>query len=308
MKEIIYLDTNQMNSMLAQLDEGIINSFSMEQSNQEAETEGQQSTRGKSAGIQGGASVGTGLFPGGGLNLKASLGNNGNESTSESRTILEGQKDVLNKAFHDHSLEVLTSKLIENQLLSDERDLVEGKLYLGESSYRFYDFDLLKNAIDHEFMKKITIGQSGVKYKEVERLLTKNNPNARERELLKKYKPQLETIKIFEQLNMVSEFAATLLDGLTILKAGNYIGLLKKEYLRESTEALSFRTTKNRKIKFLVRVIGVKKVVITDFNMPILQENDLDAIPNMMLDIILGSFSIIKENDLIVAPIAIYYE
>ena len=35
MKEIIYLDTEIMNSMLAQLDEGIVNSFSLEQSNQE---------------------------------------------------------------------------------------------------------------------------------------------------------------------------------------------------------------------------------------------------------------------------------
>ena len=103
MKEIIYLDTEIMNSMIAQLDEGIVNSFTLEEANQESKTEGQQTVRGKNAGLRGSVNASTGLLPGGGLKLDASLGNNGNESTNESRTILEGQKDILNKAFHDHA-------------------------------------------------------------------------------------------------------------------------------------------------------------------------------------------------------------
>lgn len=318
MKEIIYLDTDLMNSMLAQLDEGLINSFSLEQSNQKSESAGQQSVRGKSAGLKGQVEASTGFFPGGGLRLNASIGNNGTESTNESTTILEGQKDVLNKAFHDHALEVLTRKLNEKNLLCKGDQLNEGDLYLEESRYRFYDFALLKKAIDPDTMKEILLfdaNQLGISYETAKKIIDKPKPNAREREMMETayrvvsmHKQIQPIIDLFKQMNTFSNLASNLLEDLSVIKASDKIGLLKKKYLRESPEALSFRTDNSRKVKLLMRVIGKKERVYTDGDMPNFKENDLDIIPNLLLDIILGSFSILKEGDLIVTPIAIYYE
>lgn len=318
MKEIIYLDTDLMNSMLAQLDKGLITGFVLEQNMHESETEGQQSNRGKKANLGGQLTAGTGLLNLGKGSLNGSMELNGSESENYSKTILEGQKDILNKAFHDYALELLTQKLIEENLITEGEPFKEGDLYLGESTYRFYDFELLKKAINHEKMEEIILSElnkSGIKYEEAKKLIKKQKPNARERELMPiarmvvdAYKEAEPIIEIFKQLNTLSTFASNLLDGLTIIKTDNKIGLLKKKYLRESSEALSFRTDKSRKIKFLVRIIGKKEEVINGYNMPEINENDLDFIPNMMLDIILGSFKIIEKGDLIVTPISIYYE
>lgn len=318
MKEIIYLDTNLMNSMLAQLDEGLIKSFSLEQSDQETEGEVSQSERGKKAGLSAGITADTGIFPGGSAKLRATLGGSGNESESFSRTILEGQKDILNKAFHDYALDLLTEKLSENELLVEDGNLEEGDLHLGESTYRFYDFDLIKRSTDPILMEKFMLIEAnglGISLKKAKAIIANRNPSAqdrRQKEDAQKVLDAHETVKpiieTFDNMNNLSEYASKLLDNLIIIKPNNKIGLMKKEYLRESVESLTFRTDKSRKVKYLVRVIGRKEFIHDGVNGPSFESNDLDTIPNMMLDVILGSFNIIEKGDLLVTPIAIYYE
>lgn len=313
MKEIIYLDTDMMNSMLAQLDEGIVNSFSLEQSNQRSETAGSISTRGKKATIKGSLNFGV-------ASLVSTMGNEGGESANESQTILESQKDVLNKAFHDHALAVLENKLIEgDHIFHGENEMIkEGNIILDESGYRFYDFDLIKRSMDPNFLENIflsEIKETGMSLEEAHKLVKKGKLTAHEREklplaqsIVDDYNQAKPLIDLFKQMNMFSNFATNLLSDLTLIKTNNKIGLLKRRYLRESTEALSFRTDATRHVKCLARVIGKKEIVYNGDNLPELQENDLDLVPNMMLDIILGSFSIINKGDFIVTPIAIYYE
>jgi hypothetical protein len=319
MKEIIYLNTDLMNSMLAQIEEGLITGFSFEQNNQSSSTAGQQTARTKKSGINGHINVDTGILPGGGVRFGANLGNDGSESTNTSSTFLEGQKDILNKAFHDFALEVLIDKLqIKNLVEYDENALNEGDLYIGESTYKFYDFDLLKRSMDYSAMQEIMlIGTSGLglDYKEAKKIITKSNPTTKERELMQTAQEVVlahqsadNVVNFMKQLNTFGKFASNLLEGLTVIKTDNQVGLLKKEFLRESSEALTFRTDKSRKVKYLIRVIGKKELVFNGVNLPNIKENDLDMIPNMVLDIILGSFNIIEMGDLIVTPIAFYYE
>lgn len=312
-----------MNSMIAQLDKGITTNFTLEQNVQESETESQQSVRGRKAGVTAQAKAGTGALPGVEFSLGASLGNDGTEGRSESRTVLEGEKDILNKAFHDYALELLTDKLKDEELLKTGEYLQEGDLFLGESTFRYYDFDLIKRTMDFDTLKKIINMQEGVpdiSYEEAEKIISKkqNKKSLTAKEKLKEkdaevaflhYKTTEPIIKIFEQLNVFAGYASNMFKNLAIIKVGNKIGLLNKKFLRQSSEVLSFRPDTGRKVKFLVRVIGVKESVYSDSNMPVnFEESDIDLIPNMIFDIILGSFSIVKPKDLLVAPIAIYYE
>lgn len=319
MKEIIYLDTDIMNSMLAQLDEGLINSFVLESSEQEGVSETAATSLTKKAGLKAGGKLSTGLFPGGELSFGANIGNDNGETESTSKTMLEGQKDILNKAFHDYALEVLIQKLKENELLlGDPKQLEEGDLFFYESPYRFYDFDLLKSSLNIEAFKKMMlfeIQHIPLNYEEAKKLLDKKKPTPKDREkmddalkVVLTYDQVNPTIQVIEQLNTLSGFGSDLLKNLTLIKAGKYIGLLKKDYLRESTESLSFRTEKIRKANILFRVIGKKNKVNDGTNIGAFSETDIDIIPNMMLDIILGSFNIIKVGDVMITPIAIYYE
>lgn len=319
MKEIIYLDTDIMNSILAQLKEGLITGFSQEESSQSSETAGQQSIRGNKAGFTSNLRIGTGMLPGAELRIGGNYGGEGTEGENSSTTFLEGQKDILNKAFHDYALELLTHELKQNELLVENyEDLKEGSLYLGESSYRFYDFNLLKKSMDYNFMSEMMlhdVSHLDLSYEDSKKLIAKKNPTAADREKLEMAQQIIRVneqaqpiINILKQLNTFSTFASNLLEDLTVIKMGKNIGLLRNKNLRESIEALSFRTDKSRKVKYIMRVIGKKDVVFNGKNFSLIREQDLDIIPNMMLDILLGSFKIIEQGDLLVTPIAIYFE
>ncbi|MBY0222741.1 MULTISPECIES: DUF6414 family protein [Sporosarcina] len=319
MKEIIYLDTEIMNSLLAQLDEGLVHSFTLENSGEETESEEIQTTRGKESGITAGVKVSTGMLPGGEFSLGTNLGNSGEEANNYSKTILEGQKDILNKAFHDYSLDLLIKKLTENDLLTENGKLKESDLHLGESKYRFYDFNLIKKSLNADFLENMMLDdvkKTGMSYETAKKIVSKPyNPSQdqNKRTLAEKvYETHEQTqhvVNTISLLNKMSDFSSDLLDRLVVIKANDKIGLLKKDMLRESVESLTFRTDKNRNIRYLVRILGEKEIVYDGItNMPMLDGDSLDIIPTMMLDIILGNFNIIKKGDVLVTPIAIYYE
>ncbi|WP_079709962.1 DUF6414 family protein [Paraliobacillus ryukyuensis] len=319
MKEILYLNTELMNSLLAQLSRGLIKNFSQEQSNQETQTEGQQSTIGEKAGVSGQVRIGTGWFPGADFSLNGRINDEGTESNTESRSFLEGQKDILNKEFHDYALEILVEQLKEQELLSEsDENLKEGDFLLGESTFKFYDFELIGKSVNPKSFEEIALLQiydEEMTLKEANRIINKTKLNAQEREkkttaqkvhdIHQEIKP---IVSVMKGLDNLTSFTTDLLSDLKTIKVGDKIGLLKNEYLRESAESLSFRTDNSRKLKYLVSVIGEKKIVHDGFNIPKLSPNDVDKFPNMMLDVVLGSFNIIEKGDLLVTPIAIYYE
>jgi hypothetical protein len=317
MKEIIYLDTELMNSMLAQLDEGLINSFVLEHLNQEVETSGQQTTRGKGAGFSGNVSVGTGALPGGKLGFGANIGNTGNESTNESTSFLESEKDILNKAFHDYALEILISKLKQiNELTEEKSNLKQGDLLLVDSKYKFYDFELISKLMDTDKLAKIMMG--GITEEELEdsrKLLKKTTPKASEadkykraQEMIDTYEGNLPAIQGIKQMELVSKYFSNALGGLSLFKASNLLGLMKKEHLREYPEAISLRTDKSRKVKLFVRVIGKKQTEVNFTNLDDLEIDQLDTIPNIVFDGLLGTLRIFNIGDILVSPIAVYYE
>lgn len=317
MKEIIYLDTELMNSMLAQLDEGIINSFSLEQWDQKVETAGQQTSRGKNAGLNASLQSGTGAVPGFNFNFGATRGNTGNETIHESTSILDSQKDILNKAFHDYALEILIKKLKQSDRLAELPNIKEGDILLVKSPYKFYDFDLLQNLVNVDLLKKIFLIDIDEKeLEEAKKILKKSNRSQGELEkriwaqtIVNKESAAQASVKQFNQISLMSNYFANALRGLSIIKAENNLGILKKDFLRESPEALSLRPDKSRNVKILMRVIGKKEKVFNGILDP--QEmdiNNFDIIPNMIFDILLGSFQILKEGDILVTPIAIFYE
>ncbi|MBM7607538.1 hypothetical protein JOD29_000782 [Lysinibacillus composti] len=319
MKEIIYLDTEIMNSMLAQLDQGLVNNFSMESSNQETTGEATQSTRHSSGGLTAGVKVSSGFLPGGSFQLGGKSDAGGNESESYTTTFLEGQKDILNKAFHDHALNILISKLEDNELLIRGTNVNEGDLFLLDSQFKFYDFELMKKSLSADFFEKFMLfgisPENKMSIEEAKRITGKKNHNAQERQKLDEARKIVTAhqiispiINVFDQLNSLGHFASELLTDLSLIKADKNIGLLKKDCLRESAESLSFRTDNSRNAKMLLRVIGKKNNIFDGNSVMKFAENDIDMFPNIMLDIILGSFKILEKNDVLVTPIAIYYE
>ncbi|HDR8171982.1 TPA: hypothetical protein QC096_006186 [Bacillus thuringiensis] len=320
MKEIIYLDTDLMNSMLAQLEKGLITSYSAEQNSQENLTEGQQSRHGKKASINGSLQIGNSIFAKAGIG--SSVGTDGMEITQESRSFLEGEKDILNKAFHDYALDVLQEKLMAEKHLQPGPIFQEGDIHLGESTYRFYDFELIKKITNYKAMKEIMLFGSGGMVQDFDEALEICNKKRKKHQMTEleqmelaeaqrivaSYEQLRPMLKVIKQLETLSSYTHEAFGDLSIIKMGNKVGILKKSCLRESSEALSFRTDKSRSIKYLVRIIGVKETVYSGETSLLENPEDMHVIPNMIFDVVLGSFNIINAGDVLVTPIAIYYE
>lgn len=318
MKEIIYLDTDTMNSMLAQLDGGIIESFTWEENKQKTQTKGTASSASSKASLRGRLRISTGMLPGGEVGVDGTLGGSDDQGQNRSITVLDGQKDLLNKAFHDYALEVLFQDLEEHDLLKGKEDLKVGDILRDKLTFKFYDFNFLKSSADLESIEKLMLHEiEGISLtlKKSQEIVGKSKPTAKERQqledaekVIQAHENMREIKEIMKLLNIVSTLGDNLLKNLAIIKAGNYIGLIEKSKLRESSEALSFRTDISRKADFLFQVIGEKKSIASETSMPVFSESDLDRIPNMMLDIVLGSFDILKKGDILIKPIAVFYE
>ena len=138
-----------------------------------------------------------------------------------------------------------------------------------------------------------------------------NKESAIKNEALIYHKKVVEREEITRIMKMLETYSSTtnqLFKDLTFVKTNNLVGLLKKKFLRESTESLSFRGENTRKAKFLGRVIGIKDYIFdgsdTDFDF---SPNEINKIPNILLDVLLGSFGILKLNDILISPISVYY-
>lgn len=323
MKEIIYLDTDIMNSLLAQLDQGLIDNYSIEELASTTESSSATTDSGTDHGFKGGLTFDTGALPGGSMDFSFNKGGKETEGQISSQGFTESQRDLLNKQFHDYSLDILIMKLHDEKLIKEDH-IQEGDLIQNEGQFDFYDFSLIKKAAnadtwdkmmrwediemendftDHEAQKisnKIKKGHS----------LTKKE-NRIKKEALIAHEANIERRKITKVMSMLEDHSSItnkLFKNLTFVKTNNLVGLLKKDFLRESTESLSFRGKNTRKAKFLGRVIGVKDEIINDTNLSDFTPSEINRIPNILLNILLGSFNILEVGDILISPIAVYYE
>lgn len=328
MKEIIYLDTEIVNSILAQLNNGITNGYTIEQQNQTTSTtseEGGSTDLGKGA-VQArfGIPALAQLIAGG------DFGTTSTQKEGSSEAILSSQKDILNKVFHDQALNILISQLNEKGILKDSHSSKEGDLNLINTTYKFYDFNFIKNAADSKFLSTfLSLGNSNIKNtkkiaagkaRTIFNKMNNNQPLKPDEQKIAEeaYKQVLEEQALEEQkaaeeayiaMEQISGYANTLLNDSTIIKAENKTGLLKREFLKESIESLSFRVNKERKVQILYRTLGTKSKMATPENLA--ESFDLDKIgdlPGLMLDMIFSTLEIMKIGDTLITPIAIYYE
>ncbi|KMK98182.1 hypothetical protein VL05_18980 [Bacillus stratosphericus] len=319
MKEIVYLDTELVNSILAQIDQGIITDYAQHDDTQKSLSSGTRDSSGKSATLAFNASGGSGWLPGVNIGLSGNIGGKSDAMSLDSETLLEGHKDILNKSFHDYSLVLLLEKLKSgNLLMSNQDELHEGDLYFGEGPFTFFDFELLSNALNPDALETFMLyedDQSIKNVEEAENIIKKAKGTKQDPTLIKEAKNMVEKRKelspilnLYSTLDILSSYSSKILGGHSIIKSETNIGLVKKEYLRESPESLSFRGNNGKNIKFLARIIRKKDEVYDGTGLETISPDQLHEVPNFMLDIVLGSFNIIKSGDLLVTPIAIYFE
>ena len=299
-KDYIYLDESLLNSLTAQFGKGLVQGVTSEFGSDNSVTTSEHESY--SGGIEGILTFGIrGVREGG---------------TSSSETATESQKELIDSIVHDYAVDLLIKNCKNESLLIQNIDIAtEGDFILVDSAFHIYDFEYTKNLLDENNLKLFT-EQRKDQTKELNDQLKalkkrKSNLTFVEQQQLFEIETQIKNlseIKMFSQINLLSRFAETAFTGSILIGLNNSLALCDKGYFRMNRSQLSMLNDANRKIYIFGIIVSVKKTVNTNGSVGDLAPNDLDKIPSIIIEIILGSFNILKSGDKFIKPIAIYFE
>ena len=165
MKEIIYLDTKLVNSLLAQLNEGLINKLIQQNGestgNQETKTESNQHQVSGSVGVPGTVNFGANYTEG--------------EATAHQQTFLKNTQKLIETALDDYSLDILINTLVSEEKIKDT-NYKDGDIVKITGELTAYNFKQLEEALDLETIEFLLPDYQNFKQERAEYDKIKNNP------------------------------------------------------------------------------------------------------------------------------------
>lgn len=301
MKEIIYLDSEMINSYLAQIDSGLMEKVIETLSVATSESEELTKTGSNSGGM------GPNFF-----HLSKSSGESSKDGVVYSNTNSELKQII----FHDFSLDVLIDRLKSSELINE--DLTEGAVTLNTGDFVAYDFERFESSTTKELM---TLFDDNYTYNEeidaqikVAKSSGKKGANNIVSQLRAQKKPVNNNLwKNIEPLHKFAKFANAMFPRYCLIRINNLICLCPKSSMRISDATLTLLNETSRKITVLGVVIAkfnderIKKYMdIPGFQFE--NQEVVSSMPNMLAEILLGHMSLCSPGDYYIRPIAIYFE
>lgn len=297
MKEIIYLDTKLVNSLLAQLNTGLVTKEVNELSNNTTRSDGTSETSSESTNLSGGIKI---------LNAEKKV--SVSYSNKKDLVLSEGNKNFMEIALDDYSLEVLIKNLEDNSLII-KKDIKDGDILLEKGKLAIYNFEYLKNITNIEILKDIIPD-----YKEFLVKFSKFKKLDINSKVYKEKKRELEgnTWYPFKEQEYLATYGEKLFSNTTLMKIDKYLSLCDNDYLRLNYSQLFFRNFSEKEF-FILGIIISKRT--KDNSLTFLpdasesqQPRELKQFPGLVCDLVLASSDIIQIDDFIIRPIAIYSE
>lgn len=296
MKEIIYLDTKLVNSLLAQQNSGLITKLVNEDGESDARTEGstEQTTTSSDVGLS--------------ALLKATGSYSNTNVDSYNFVFSKSNKNLVETALDDYSLDLLITGLEAKNLIKHS-DYQDGDLISVSGELTAFNFEQLAETSDLEEISFLLPGYDEFKSLKSEYGKIKGRD---------KYLPRAKEIQqalstngwdVFEMIKHMSVYLKKLLPETNLIKISNTFSILPLEFLRVQSVQLSFMQHGKRKIKMLgICSSTFDEQVPSDFSHMEDSNLMLKYAPTTILNIILGSFGMIDKADHLVRPIAIYFE
>ena len=296
MKEIIYLDTKLVKSLLAQQNSGLITKLVNEDGESDARTEGstEQTTTSSDVGLS--------------ALLKATGSYSNTNVDSYNFVFSKSNKNLVETALDDYSLDLLITGLEAKNLIKHS-DYQDGDLISVSGELTAFNFEQLAETSDLEEISFLLPGYDEFKSLKSEYGKIKGRD---------KYLPRAKEIQqalstngwdVFEMIKHMSVYLKKLLPETNLIKISNTFSILPLEFLRVQSVQLSFMQHGKRKIKMLgICSSTFDEQVPSDFSHMEDSNLMLKYAPTTILNIILGSFGMIDKADHLVRPIAIYFE
>lgn len=296
MKEIIYLDTNLVNSLLAQQNAGLVTKLVNEDGESDAKTEGstEQTTISSDVGLS--------------ALLKATGGYSSTNVDSYNFVFSKSNKNLVETALDDYSLDLLITGLEAKNLIKHS-DFQDGDLISVSGELTVFNFEQLAETSDLE-----EIGFLLPEYDEFKALKSEYGKIKGKEKHLRRAKEIQESLStngwnIFETIKHMSVYLKKLLPETNLIKISNTFSILPLEFLRVQSVQLSFMQFGKRKIKMLgICSSTFDEQIPSDFSHMEDSNLMLKYAPTTILNIILGSFGMIDKDDHLARPIAIYFE
>lgn len=298
MKQFIYLDIDNINSLVAQIDNGI------EESYQQTHEKGNNSAEENSIGIEGNI---TGVFKIPAiLKLGSTIAGEGKEIEKYAEN--EVFKEIHNKRLHDAVFNQLLDYL-NNQNKINPLDLKSGSFIKGEGILEIIDFEYLDGLFqENAFMSYLKDTQANDIRKKIdgeqEILSNREKRRAHDSEI-KKQVAQLisENNKQYEDIEKIIKAIKYIMPYKRMaLSNKGFLLPLNSKYFRDAPDLLSFKYGGN--ITFMGYVTNVlRRDILSKDNISVFA--NLQAIINQTLFAVLPSTS---DHLKVLHPLALYYE
>lgn len=297
MKEIIYLDSKLVNSIIAQNDQGLVLKRAFDKG--ETNSNSEETTQATSLNTSGGVTVG------------ANFNVNRGESNTDKQSLVysETNKELIEVATHDYALDILL-EILKDEIVNDCAD--DGQFIQQNDRVTFYDFKKLYESMDTEKLKLLmpNIFQPiEKKEKELSKISKSNKIKFEDKiaELQKQLDNSLP--KIFKKLNTFSDYMVGLYDGAILAKINNTLSICEPENIRLKPSLLSIMNLSNRKATILGIVVAKESGNSSIDNLQTDSPNEvISNVANSFMEIVITSFDIASKGDYYVRPIAIYFE
>lgn len=297
MKEIIYLDTKLVNSIIAQNDQGLVLKRAFDKGKTNSNSE--ETTQATSLNTSGGVTVG------------ANFNVNRGESNTDKQSLVysETNKELIEVATHDYALDILL-EILKDEIVNDCAD--DGQFIQQNDRVTFYDFKKLYESMDTEKLKLLMpdIFQPIEKIEKELYKISKSNKikfEDKRTELQKQLDNSLP--KIFKKLNTFSDYMVGLYDGAILAKINNTLSICEPENIRLKPSLLSIMNLSNRKATILGIVVAKESGNSSIDNLQPDSANEvISNVANSFMEIVITSFDIASKGDYYVRPIAIYFE
>lgn len=323
-KAILYLNTNLVNSLLSQHNGGLVSGVNTENSTNK-KMHNSSKTGGKTSATVGAeASAGLGkLLSSFNASVDGKIMGEIDGEKARSKELSEGQKDIINKTFHDYSLNILLEDL-SDMIKSTIDDTKIGDLVQLRAESKLYDFELLSELIKTSNVNGSTEMEeieddinrfkllNNLNFKMVEELFEYDRLGVPYTNKQKKYYEGHQEV-IEEYRELYEEFITEkrglqninilhgYLDGISLLTVENSVSLIEKNYLYEPSKVMGFRANDKQKINIVGRVINITENDYGEIT------EDLSTLPLRMIERLLKMIQIINVGTRIIEPIAIYY-
>ncbi|MDD4680435.1 MAG: hypothetical protein PHP79_06055 [Clostridia bacterium] len=293
MRRFIYLDTEVINSYLAQIQNGLIKQKEKEYQQISTTEKGAQNTL-STQGTVGGKILGIGAEGSANYEYKKSKNNENSELV----------RDIETKIIHDNSFDQLITYLKENDILKEKSSFVGDFVELKDNFF-VLDLDYYSSLFSEwallNYLKKQSADEIRRKIDEEMQPFSRYKLRAQQKDVNKIIKESVQKSDAsYDDVKNILDMLKAIVPYRQAICAGEYMVVLDEKYLRDNAKMTAFKY--GSKIKIVGYITNLVEVASS-----IPETSIFSTLQNSINSIMLSFFADAKKI-VVVHPIAIFYE